>query len=488
MVDKVQVVLTIAGSDSSGGAGIQADLKTFAAHGCYGASVITALTAQNTTGVQGVHACPPEFVEKQIHSVLDDLDVRAIKTGMLYDADAAKVIVDVLKSRFLPLQCPVCLLHPDALAVLISELFPISTLITPNKSEAELLLSQMGKEFSIKGLEDMLTAAETLMSVGCEAVLLKGGHVTTRMPDLVVDILYQRTRQKTMFVRPRIDSSSTHGTGCTLSSAIASELAKGASLELAVESATMYTHLGIQAASPIGKGHGPLNHFHNLTPSLIPQSAEKSWKEYVEHDFVRQLGKGTLDRECFVHFIKQDYHYLKYYARAYSLLAAKSTSFGLIESSTQTILNVLYEIGNHKAFCAKFGITEEDLESTPESAATSAYGAYIMDIGLQGDTTKLIMALMACLLGYGEVGLWLTKQSTEPNTWVVLEGNPYKHWIEEYSGEMYQGAVRIGLETVEACAAADPPSEARLKEWKTVWTRCTKLEKGFWDMAMELRE
>ena len=213
----------------------------------------------------------------KIHSVLDDLDIRAIKTGMLYDAKTTKTVVDTLKSRFSPsgfppLVCdPVCvstsghsLLHEDALEILISELFPVSTLITPNKSEAELLLSKMGSEFLIKSLDDMLRAAENLAFVGCTAVLLKGGHVTARMEDvfateikfpevkvikqnipgenmeilivgspnydtldLVVDILHQKDGQKTMFVRPRIESSSTHGTGCTLSSAIAAQLAKG---------------------------------------------------------------------------------------------------------------------------------------------------------------------------------------------------------------------------------------------------------------------
>lgn len=209
--------------------------------------------------------------------MLDDLDVRAIKTGMLYDAETAKTVVNTLKSRFSPsgippLVCdPVCvstsghtLLCEDALEILISGLFPLSTLITPNKSEAELLLSKMGPEFLIESLDDMLTAAEKLGSVGCKAVLLKGGHIIARMEDvfaienkfpdakvikqnipgenmeiliagspnydtldLVVDILHQQDGQKTMFVRPRIESSSTHGTGCTLSSAIAVQLAKG---------------------------------------------------------------------------------------------------------------------------------------------------------------------------------------------------------------------------------------------------------------------
>ncbi|KAF8162743.1 thiamine biosynthesis protein [Crassisporium funariophilum] len=560
------VVLTIAGSDSSGGAGIQADLKTFAANGCYGASVITALTAQNTLGVQGVHPCPAEFVAKQINSVIDDLDVRAIKTGMLYDLEVAKAVFETLKAhpsaslRRRPIICdPVCvstsghaLLHPSALDYLMSDVFPIAALITPNKAEAELLLAQMASASSngeqpmkITSLEDMLTAAEQLLKFGSSAVLLKGGHLSATMEDvdavhvkhpevkvvkqslhgdnmeillagnsgqysydvseLVVDVLHElRGGSRTMFIRPRVKSSSTHGTGCTLSSAIACEVAMGYNIEAAVAKAVTYTHLGIEAAHPIGNGHGPLNHLHSMSPLAIPrrtptnpypftrmliQSTSQIWKEYVEHDFVRELGKGTLNRASFMHFIQQDYIYLKYYARAYGLLAAKSTSFTTIQSSTQTILNILHEINTHKSFCATFGITDLELENTSEATATTAYGAYLIDTGLQGDSSKLVMALMACLLGYGEVGLWLKKESTLENSWVVLDGpgdeNPYKQWIEDYSGELYQNAVRAGLETIEALAIADPPSPARLKEWIGVWERCTRLEKGFWDMAME---
>ncbi|CAA7260924.1 unnamed protein product [Cyclocybe aegerita] len=547
------IVLSIAGSDPSGGAGIQADLKTFAANGCYGASVITALTAQNTTGVQGVFPCPPNFVEEQINSVLADLDVKAIKTGMLYDAEVMQTVVSSLKKCFagkpMPhlVVDPVCvstsghsLLDLDALAVMISELLPLASVITPNKSEAELLLAQTGTKLSISTLEDMLVAAEKLLSVNCGAVLVKGGHIISSLAEvdaierkfpkidvvgecilgehmeillraspnttgsaiqLVVDVLVQQDGVKAMFVHPRIESTSTHGTGCTLSSAIACELAKGVSLEKAIGIATMYTHLGIQTASPIGKGHGPLNHLHSISSSLVPlrtpenrypfaklliQRTSQSWKGYVQHEFVIQLGKGVLDRNRFAHFIKQDYHYLKYYARAYALLAAKSASFKIIETSTQTILNVLHEIGNHKTFCEKFNISEEELENTPESVATTAYGAFILDTGIQGDVSKLTMALMACLLGYGEVGLWLKKQSEKENSWVVLDGNPYKHWMDEYAGEMYQNAVQLGLETVEAIAQADQPSAAKLKEWIGVWEKCTRLEKGFWDMAMNL--
>ncbi|KAK7438443.1 trifunctional hydroxymethylpyrimidine kinase/phosphomethylpyrimidine kinase/thiaminase [Stygiomarasmius scandens] len=563
-------VLTIAGSDSSGGAGIQADLKTFAAHGCYGTSAITALTAQNTTGVQDVFPSSPEFVEKQIKSIVDDIHITAIKTGMLFDTENCRAVVRALKqyyhhssisstpdsSRILsPIICdPVCvstsghtLLHPSAVDVMINELFPISTLITPNTQEAGLILSQKNLgSGKIDSLESMLLATKNLMVLSSEAVLLKGGHVTAKMADveglfskygdsggiriirdgllgenmeilqarkdkdassssvdcdLVVDILMEKQGQTTVFVRPRIESSSTHGTGCTLSAAIAANLALGNTLVDAVRAATVYTHVGIETATLIGHGHGPLNHLHSTNRACIPrrtrsnpypfvslliQRTKDIWKAYVEHDFVKQLGRGTLKEECFVHFLKQDYHYLKYYARAYALLAAKSPSFTSIDSAVRTITNILQEINTHKAFCAQFGVSEEELEQTEESRATTAYGAWLIDMGVQGDTTKLLIALLACLLGYGEVGLWLKKQVLQHDSGIVLEGNKYLRWIEDYSGEGYQGAVSIGLEIIEERAAADPPSPARFEEWCEVWKRCTTLEKRFWDMGLEL--
>ncbi|PBK83751.1 hypothetical protein ARMGADRAFT_1055712 [Armillaria gallica] len=549
-----RAVLTIAGSDCSGGAGIQADLKTFTANGCYGASAITALVAENTVGVQDVFPSPPLFVIRQILSVLEDISMDALKTGMLFDAEITKAVVHTLKTHYggnvPPLVCdPVCvstsghsLLNPDAIDVMVKELFPLATLITPNKSEAELLLAhgRPGAYPGISTLEDMYQACKDFFAQftpGPKAILLKGGHVTATLADvdrvssahpeisivrdglfgenmeilhvgrdisgveLVVDMLYENNGAVTILARPRIESTSTHGTGCTLSAAIACGLAQGLSLLEATKAGASYTHMGIENAVPFGKGHGPLNHLHSIAKISIPRSTPSNpypftklliqenliiWEDYVEHDFVKRLAQGVLARESFVHFVKQDYHYLKYYARAYGLLAAKSTTFPAIESATRTILNVLHEIGTHTAFCARFGITADELESTEESTATMAYGGYLLDIGLQGDRIKLLMALLACLLGYGEVGLWIKKEAAKPGSLAKLEGNPYLHWIEDYSGPEYQNAVRLGMETIEVCAMADPPSPARYKDWCEVWRKCTKLEKGFWDMAMQM--
>ncbi|OBZ75462.1 putative hydroxymethylpyrimidine/phosphomethylpyrimidine kinase 2 [Grifola frondosa] len=549
--DVVQrAVMSIAGTDPSGGAGIQADLKTFTALGCYGTAVVTALTAQNTTGVQAVHPAPPQFVEQQLRSVLADIDVRAIKTGMLFDADNTRAVARTLAAFYAdagaalpPLVCdPVCvstsghtLLHPDAIDVMVAELFPLVTLITPNKCEAELLLSRRGRPVKIDTLEDMVASAEQLLALGPKAALLKGGHITATRADvdrvvsqhphirvvsegllsenmeilqiveedaaakiLVVDVLRQAD-STVFFISPRIESTSTHGTGCTLSAALACALSRGEDLIEATRQATTFTHLGIENALPIGHGFGPLNHLHGLVMRVVPlptpssphpltrtliQSTQDTWKAYVEHDFVRQLARGTLPRECFLHFITQDYLYLKYYARAYGLLAAKSSSLDAIHAATQTIINIVNEVAMHKAYCAQWGISAADLEATPEEAATTAYGAYILDIGLQGDGAKLVVALAACLLGYGEVGLWLKKEAARPNTWVKLDNNPYTKWIDDYSGSEYQAAVQVGIATLEALAVADPPSPARFEEWRMVWEKCTRLEKGFWDASL----
>ncbi|KAI6046757.1 Phosphomethylpyrimidine kinase-domain-containing protein [Pisolithus marmoratus] len=553
MAKGTPAVLTIAGSDSSGGAGIQADLKTFAALGCYGASVITALTAQNTTGVQAVHGVPRDFISQQINSVLSDIDVCGMKTGMLSDSGVIHAVASTLREHFakkgvIPLVCdPVSvstsghtLLQPDAIDTMIDEIFPLSCLITPNKLEAELLLRKRGYPSAINTVQDMITAAQHLSTLGSKAVLLKGGHVNISREDInnvtssvvadievnrdfifdqnveilqahniadttnefVVDVLYIRSEGKAiLYPRPRLVSSNTHGTGCTLSAALACALGRDTALAEATARATSYTHLGIETASPIGQGFGPLNHLHSVTESLIVprtirnpfpltysliRNTSAKWSKYVQHEFVVKLGKGTLERASFLHFIKQDYHYLKYYARAHALLAAKSDNFAPILAATHIVLHIAKESSMHTSYCAQWGITKEELESTPESSTTTAYGAFLLDTGLQGDTMKLVMVLAACLLGYGEVGLWLKSEAQKPNSWVVWEGNPYLKWMEDYSGEDYQNAVRVGLETIEGRAVADPPSALRYAEWLAVWERCTDLEKSFWDMAMNL--
>jgi hydroxymethylpyrimidine/phosphomethylpyrimidine kinase len=257
------IALTIAGSDSGGGAGIQADLKTFSALGVYGASVITALTAQNTIGVQGILDIPAAFVRQQLRSVLDDLTVNAIKIGMLSRAQTISVIADELAACNIPIVLdPVMiatsgdpLLQPSAIKALTQKLFPLATLITPNLHEAAALTG----EAIANDEAAMLHQAKILIAKGAKAVLIKGGHSDD--PESV-DFLVREGGVK-RFAVPRIATENVHGTGCTLSSAIAAGLAKGLSLDVACHSAKVYVTEAIAAAHhlKIGKGHGPSHHF-----------------------------------------------------------------------------------------------------------------------------------------------------------------------------------------------------------------------------------
>ncbi len=260
----VPIALTIAGSDSSAGAGIQADLKTFAAHGIYGASVVTALTAQNTKGVFVIHDVPADFVAAQMDAVFTDLDVAAVKIGMLANAaviGAVAVGLDRHRARNIVLD-PVMvastgadLLRADAMDAL-RKLIGCVDVFTPNLREAAALL-----EVTIaRGEVEMRAQAEKLRALGAEAVLIKGGHAGGQeSADLLVD-----ADGSALFAAPRIATKNTHGTGCTLSSAIAAGLAKGLSLHTAVREAKAYVTAAIAAADwlEIGFGHGPLHHFH----------------------------------------------------------------------------------------------------------------------------------------------------------------------------------------------------------------------------------
>ncbi len=260
------IALTIAGSDSSGGAGIQADLKTFAAFGVYGASVITALTAQNTMGVSGMHLVPPGFVTAQMDAVFSDLDVKAVKIGMVAEAATIKVVAAAL-ARWAPKQIvldPVMvassghrLLATDALEAL-RRLIPRALLVTPNLPEAAALLD----EPVASDKAAIQRQGQLLLSMGCQAVLIKGGH-----GEGADSIDYLVTGHGTLaLAAPRIATDHTHGTGCSLSSAIAAGLAKGEDLEIAVRHAKSWISAAIAAADDlaIGSGHGPIDQFHGI--------------------------------------------------------------------------------------------------------------------------------------------------------------------------------------------------------------------------------
>jgi hydroxymethylpyrimidine/phosphomethylpyrimidine kinase len=256
-------VLSIAGSDSGGGAGIQADLKTFSALGCFGMTAITALTAQNTCGVRAIHGVPPEMLRDQIDAVLEDIGVDAVKVGMLHSPDIVRTVAQAIDRHHLarvvfdPVMVATSgarLINDPAIAVLVAEMFPRVALITPNLDEAGLLVGR-----TLSSPQDMLQAAQELIARGAHAVLLKGGHLAG---DLVMDVLLQDGCTPLWMQGPRIDTANTHGTGCTLSSAIAAHLALGATLAEAVQRARDFVRGALQAGATVktGQGSGPLNH------------------------------------------------------------------------------------------------------------------------------------------------------------------------------------------------------------------------------------
>lgn len=272
-------VLTVAGSDSGGGAGIQADLKTFMMQGCYGMSVITALTAQNTRGVSAIEAPTPGFVAEELRMVRADFPIRAAKTGMLYSAAIIEAVADGLADKDFPLVVdPVSvaqsggkLLLSEAVAALKDRILPLADLLTPNVPEAALLSGM-----AIDGPDDVGAAMERLLALGPRAVLIKGGHFPAagqKDPGLVTDWLAMPGEPVVELAHARVDTHNTHGTGCTLSAAIAAHLALGEPLRQAVEAGRAYLRRALATAWDLGGGDGPVNHLAPFQDALSRSAA-----------------------------------------------------------------------------------------------------------------------------------------------------------------------------------------------------------------------
>ncbi|GAA5895797.1 hypothetical protein JCM6882_001383 [Rhodosporidiobolus microsporus] len=518
------IVLTIAGSDSGAGAGIQADLKAIAALECFGTTAITALTAQNSLGVQAVEGVSPSIVAAQIDSVLSDMGAAAVKTGMLFGAETIRAVCAGLEKHFGAaahggrekaklVVDPVCvstsghsLLPLEAVETLRSELLPWATVVTPNIPEGEFLVGW--EKGAIKSVEDMQRCAVELGKKGVRWVYLKGGHMPLPKGEkegadkAVVDLLWDAERGEAIKTERRyLDVKNTHGTGCTLSAAIAAELAKGASVPQAVSTAGNYVAAAIAASYPVGAGAGPVNHFHALAPRSLPLPTPLSptpfqdflvaynpsaWSRYVNHPFPNGLADGTMSLDAFLHFIIQDYHFLKQYARANSLAAYKTEDRELMQGSMLIVQECLKETEMHIKYCKKFGITFSELSSAPESVTNIAYTRFVLDATMRGDLVDALVVKHSCLLGYGEVGARLVEQ---------VEGverdeakNPYWGWVSEYGGSWYQGAVKMGTDLLEKTLAKRPLSPERLLELAKLFEQATELEIAFWDAAIEAGE
>ncbi|TDZ29092.1 putative hydroxymethylpyrimidine/phosphomethylpyrimidine kinase 2 [Colletotrichum spinosum] len=498
-------VLIIAGSDSSGGAGLEADQKVVAAHGCYAMTATTALTAQDTTGVHDIHHVPQDFLVKQIDACVGDIGVDVVKTGMLASPATIGTVVEALKRHRIPkvVVDPVMiatsgaqLLPREAVAELLEGLLKLTTVLTPNIPEAKLLLEDAGsKPVEVTSVKDLEEMAKSVHSLGPDWVLVKGGHApfkadftvanTEEDKAVVVDVLYGHG-EFLHIQSPYQNSRNTHGTGCSLASAIASNLAKGLSVPEAARAACRYIEAAIRTAPGYGKGHGPLNHFHSV--QVLPfapgrfieyvlerPDVKNVWRTFVYHPFVMAMGDGNLPLESFKKYLIQDYLYLVHFARANALASYKAKSIADISAGATIVSHIAREMSLHIDYCEGFGITVPEIEATEEHQACTAYTRYVLDIGQSEDWIGLQMALAPCLLGY-----WAVAKQLHGDVKSKRDGNTYWKWIENYVADDYVQAVKTGSELIERHAVLQSPSS--IERLVKVFIHATKMEIGFWEM------
>ncbi|KKA30835.1 hypothetical protein TD95_004665 [Thielaviopsis punctulata] len=486
--------------------GLEADQKTAAAHCVYAMAATTALTAQNTTGVYDVHCTPPDFVGRQIDLCVEDVGVDVVKTGMLATDETIRVVAGRLRKHGLdkvvldPVMISTSgakLLPDDAVATLCRELLPLALVVTPNIPEARVILQAAGQTpVEVSCAADMKTLGKAVQALGPKWVLIKGGHVPFRKDltlaksdderKIVMDVLCGPEGEIISVQSPFQESRNTHGTGCTLASTVAVNLANGRSVPDAVRAACNYIEVGIRTAPGLGSGHGPLNHFHSMhvlpfAPGhfvewlLARPDVRPVWDEFVNHPFVRGLGTGTLPLESFKGYITQDYIYLIHYTRAYALSSYKGRTAAQVRDGAEVAAKVSQEMAMHKAYCTTFGISEAEVMATPELPACTAYTRYILDIGASEDWLALQIAQAPCLLGYGEIGaVWASHPELKK------EENPYWSWVANYSSENFVAAVDFGKKVLEEYIVKQTPD--RIEELVKIFIHATRMEIEFWEM------
>ncbi|KAF7192336.1 putative hydroxymethylpyrimidine/phosphomethylpyrimidine kinase 2 [Pseudocercospora fuligena] len=501
-------ILLIGGSDSSGGAGVEADQKVVASHACYAMTATAALTAQNTQGVYDIHETPSTFVEKQIDACVEDIGVDVLKTGMLASAETVSVVANAIRKHKITTTVidPVMvatsgaqLLPESAVNTLCSELLPVTTVLTPNIPEANLMLKKAGKDaIDVQNLDGLKSLAAAVHGLGPKNVLLKGGHLplssdykVAKSEDekqVVCNVLFAGDSIDVIEF-PHQKSENTHGTGCSLASALACNLALGHDLVQSVIAASRYVDAGIKSAVKLGRGSGPINHFHSL--QVLPfapggfvdylldrKDVQPAWYDFTHHEFVEQMGAGTLDPDAFKYYMIQDYLYLIHFARANALAGYKAKNMDDIAGAATIVTHIKNETELHINECKEFGLTVEMMEKYEESQACTAYTRYVLDIGQSEDWLALQISLLPCLLGYGMIARRLKKmQETNPPE----TPNRYLTWINNYVAEDYTAAVKKGCELIEKHAFKQSPY--RIEELVKIFIHATKMETGFWEMA-----
>lgn len=480
----MKTALTIAGSDSSGGAGIQADLKTMTMNGVFAMSAVTALTAQNTTGVTGIMEVTPEFLKQQIDMVFTDIRPDAVKIGMVSSSALIETIAGCLKEYqadnivvdpVMVATSGSALIETDAVNTLKKELFPLASVVTPNIPEAELL-SQM----TIRSAEDMEKAAEAISrAYGC-GVLVKGGHAVNDAND----VLYA-DGEITWFTGRRIDNPNTHGTGCTLSSAIAANLAKGCDLHESVRRAKAYISGALSAMLDLGKGRGPMNHAFDLkgefadrmpvSERLLQDSAD-IWQEYNQHPFVRGIQDGTLSKDRFRFYMIQDYLYLEEYAKAFAVGVAKAKSIPVAMLFAKYIPVMTGELNVHEGYLARLNVTQEEIDSARRSLDNVSYTSYMLRVAYEEGEAEILAAILSCAYSYQVIAE------------KILQNNPkadqdpfYGDWVRGYSDAGYAEA---NVELIDALNRLTKDyNEEQIAHLSDIFRICSRYELAFWEMS-----
>ena len=472
-------VLSIAGSDPSGGAGIQADLKSIAANGGYGMAAVTALTAQNTQGVRAVHVPPPAFLRDQLDALSDDIVIDAVKIGMLANADVIRTVIDWLDAQrpAIVVVDPVMvatsgdrLLDADAEEAL-GALLTRSHLVTPNLAELEVLAGR-----AVDGWTDALAAARTLSERIGAAVLVKGGHLPgDEAPDALVDADRVTVHE---FPGARIATANTHGTGCSLSSAVATRLAGGDAPRQAVAGARTWLRESIRESEPlrVGAGHGPISHFAGLwgrggldTRPSAAQVAEDWWERIRgirdgidELAFIRGLADGTLEREPFVFYLGQDALYLREYARVLAETARRApTSAEQAFWANSAHGSIVGELELHASWLTPDrGVTSATFRAEP-SATTTAYLDHLRSVAFGGEYAELIAAVLPCFWLYTDLGRRL--HAGEFGAYARDPRHPYASWLATYADPAFEAATAQAIAYVmETAAVSGAETRARM--------------------------
>jgi hydroxymethylpyrimidine kinase/phosphomethylpyrimidine kinase len=485
MPHAVTTVLSIAGSDPSGGAGIQADLKTVSAHGGYGMAAITALTAQNTQGVRAVHVPPASFLREQLEALSDDVRIDAVKIGMLARADVVDVVADWLEAHRPPhvVLDPVMvsrsghrLLEPDAVAALRTRMWPVVDLVTPNLPElADLLGVAEAGSWS-----DALEQGRRLADSTGVHVLVKGGHLDgSTSPDALVG----PGGQVRHLDGPRVASPHTHGTGCTLSTSVATLRPARTDWYEAVRDAKSWLTGAIRSGADlaIGRGHGPVDHRHDTVPAPGRSFTEQAWDDTAavragidELPFVRALADGTLPAEVFAEYLRQDALYLQQYSRALATLAVLAPDADhqlLWAQAAQQALAVEREL--HESW-VQVPSSAPAPDGTPAaSAVCTAYTSYLLGVAHRGDYAELVAAVLPCFWVYADVGERLLAATSG------RADHPYRRWIDQYSDEAFAArCAQVRRLADDVAGAAGPATRRRMLE---AFATATRYEWMFWD-------